>query len=725
MGRAKEVMTTNTGEKMDAAESSLTPRRFSWERAFFAGCLVVFLAAHLALVGSAILQRSVPLEPQDAYSYIVKAAQLGDCFFQNCPALNDLREQLTPPSADEDVAWIRYRQRQRIFPVYSPLYSVLLAALHGAGLTWETSYAVAQLAGLVFVGGAVGFFLLVLWGPMAGGIALLFLAITIFADQGIHYLVPSNLVMGIALWVWAYIARTPPPAGKGPEKSPRGWVVFVALLLMLATHALGRVYGIVTLFYYWLMPGRTPRRQLALISIVTVALIAFVSLLPSIVTRPDFTLLHDPLPAQWNRLHAMIQTIPEILHKATYWLGRRRGDDPLSLMLAVLALAPLLLAGFLTESRDRQRRMLLMAIPLVLFPFTDVAFPHPRYPALLFSRLWIPLAILLTGAFGKTVLTLAQSLLQSNCRRSLLRKPSSPPLSQANELPTTLGPFCSPKVFFPLAMALVVYAVLALPGKIDLIRRASYSLNVKGDSALDRSQAALLRQVARPGDRVLYMHEPTTLFFLTHAGFDLGAVYYPAVRGTAEEAFWMAADKNLRFIAGYNPFVQIPIRKGRGLRLSGDRRIELAFSSPTLVPALRLHVVNADRDSALRIRWTDAGAAGEQSVEAAVPRDFNDWLTPSTRSPSLASRIVLDVPGAGTLSLEGIRMNESSRPNQDQRETNWPWDRGISLVYKDPTNATTQPITVRFESANLHPHPGHRIEVLSDSGSTVLARIAE
>lgn len=91
-------------------------------------CLFLFFQVRITLVP--MLERQVQVEADDAYNLILKAEQINNsCFFQDCPALNDLRQELYSPDSDPDVSSIRRRVYQRVFLVYNPLHSVTLVLL--------------------------------------------------------------------------------------------------------------------------------------------------------------------------------------------------------------------------------------------------------------------------------------------------------------------------------------------------------------------------------------------------------------------------------------------------------------------------------------------------------------------------------------------------------------------------------------------------------------------
>ncbi len=62
--------------------------------------------------------------------------------------------------------------------------------------------------------------------------------------------------------------------------------------------------------------------------------------------------------------------------------------------------------------------------------------------------------------------------------------------------------------------------------------------------------------------------------------------------------------------------------------------------------------------------------------------------------------------------LEGLRLG-------DDTSLHWPWDQGITIVYGSGSDAES----VTLDAASLYPGVGRRVEVLDDSGDSVLARI--
>jgi hypothetical protein len=106
----------------------------------FTGGLAIYLATMVLWVGIPYLERSLPIEADDGYTYIMKAVQMKYCLFSECPALSELRLQLQEPTENYDKAMARYREHVRALILVYPLHAGILASFETLGLTWEQSY---------------------------------------------------------------------------------------------------------------------------------------------------------------------------------------------------------------------------------------------------------------------------------------------------------------------------------------------------------------------------------------------------------------------------------------------------------------------------------------------------------------------------------------------------------------------------------------------------------
>lgn len=101
-----------------------TSRNFLQEYAgafLFVLSFLIFVSVQTYLVYAPIRARSTPVDGPVAFGYILKAEQMNSgCFLQDCPALVDLREQLTEPAADLETGLNRVVEYHRVFVIYHP-----------------------------------------------------------------------------------------------------------------------------------------------------------------------------------------------------------------------------------------------------------------------------------------------------------------------------------------------------------------------------------------------------------------------------------------------------------------------------------------------------------------------------------------------------------------------------------------------------------------------------
>ena len=123
------------------------------------------------------------------------------------------------------------------FPFYHPLFSVILIALNKLGLDLLTAFKLVWSLGPLIFGLAIAYFLTGLFGAGAAGLALGLLAFKVFPDTGLHYVVPSNLAMALALIIWGRLVRR---QGKAP------WTLALGSLALAAMHPIGLIYAVMS-----------------------------------------------------------------------------------------------------------------------------------------------------------------------------------------------------------------------------------------------------------------------------------------------------------------------------------------------------------------------------------------------------------------------------------------------------------------------------------------------
>jgi hypothetical protein len=426
------------------------------------------------------------------------------------------------------------------------------------------------------------------------------------------------------------------------------------------------------------------------------------------------SLIRDPSPQGWSRLRAIPTNVAACLAKATLWIGLDRRNVTLA-GLIVADLAFLLVAGFLTVCAERRRKIAVMGVLLFPLLFVDFALPHPHYPGESFTRLWVPFAVLLTGAIGQvavTCLALSFDWLRRVVAGGMDDSPSREDAFSKDGWRLVL-----------LALMLIIlcrYTLNSVESKIGRMRYAQQGMLTQGDIVFASRQPDLLFSLARKNERVLYTHETTMYYFLIHGGLDFGAVYYPAIRGTPDEQTWLAPDKNISFLAGINPYCAIPLRTANGLALRRGEKIEVRSESPLPLAAVRLRLVNPGNEARLAIHVLDLPASDKAttSIELLVPPKSDGWLPAAPKTDFRSSRFAIEMlERTAVTCLAGIRM-------QDNSPLNWPWDQGISLAYS-PGDGDRNVTVVSFSSRDLCPALKRPLQILADDGSSVLAKVGQ
>ncbi|NJN68623.1 MAG: hypothetical protein HC884_18905 [Chloroflexaceae bacterium] len=245
---------------------------------------------------------------------------------------------------------------------------------------------------------------------------------------------------------------------------------------------------------------------------------------------------------------------------------------------------------------------------------------------------------------------------------------------------------------------------------------------------LEPAQPALLLARSDPGDRVLYLDELHRDFYLLHSGMQRGAVYYPALEGTAEEAVWMQRP-DLRFAVVWDPVESLALDQdilSRGL-VNGQGQIaaaavawlRLETAAPPDVGTLRIFVHNAGR--AGRIEVTPVDEAGNllqaDRTGAEVVGSWSGWVSLELAQTTSARVWNLTFPQAEALFVGGITFGETGHQ--------WPWEQRarLTLVTQQGTQRCAQ--TVSFDVARLVPPPldTRPLRVLDDRGASVLVHV--
>ena len=711
-------MKDSTSSSVSVPETLQVGAAVSW--AVLVCGLLIWIAVQGPLVALPLWTRGSLPEPDDTYPYLVRTRQIEECVRQDCPALDDLRQQVLVPSTDPYVAQQRTLAASP-FHIYHPLFSILLLFVKMFGLDFVTAYRVVWSLAPLFFGLAFSYFLIALFGVPVAGIALFLMAFKVYPDSGLHYVVPSSLTMGVALIVWARIIS---------KRGDAPWTMTLGSLAMAAFHPIGLVYSLMAAAIAFLVSGRrlTKRMWWALFAVGCI-------LTAGLIIPPLVRLPHLVLPPLWPSGGAGLVTI---LRGATEAVGIEVLPHIFKGEAALFGSFPwfYLAVAFGTVTLARERRGVVGSTFVVTGFFSVAMLLHvTSHPADLFFRLWIPpLTVLFGIAASGLWYTLKRSL---ELFRDMLRTRPNAGLTVSAAWPVVA-----------LAMFAGYACHMALSGLEQCYGIATY-MRDRQPVAFDAKQPELMLSAARQGDRVLYTSPIVMSYYFACGAMQWGAVYYhPALRGTVTGTEWLSRP-DIRFAVTYNPtiyhpsfeglldkdwrisrpdFIFTPLSKPRtampiavdgAIRALSFRWIEVEPKGSTSASGLKLLISNPGKTSwiDLLVNDQDANSWFEPARRIAIRSGWSGWLPVCASNPLPPARYRIVLPaGEADFRIEWISFGDDG--------LRWPWTQKALVTFM-PTDGSTGPICRSFDSSALLPTPlnQYRVIVLDDHGSTVLLRI--
>lgn len=682
--------------------------------------LLIWTAAQGYLTSAPLWTRDLPPEADDSLAYLVRTAEIQECLHQDCPALQDLRQQQQIGMSDPNAA----RQRDIAgfpFPFYHPGFSLVILGISKLGVDLTTSYKIFWSVSPLLFGISFACLLSVLWGRQAAGVALCLLAFKIFPDTGLHYLTPSNFAMSIALLVWArIIARQ----GDAP------WTLVLGTVVLCAIHPLGEIYSLMGLLLALLMPGAVNRKRTRL-TILGILVVSFAVLFwASFIRKPALVNVLSVL-GPFPGILESVKGIGYNLFGAAAEIVTLKDGLFGSFALFFLAVA----FGFFTASK--QSRALATRLLCIFIPFLAASFyfTNPMSPSAdIFFRIWIPAVAILFGAIASGICF----VFRESRRLWVVR------LQRAGNI-TVAG------IWPVLALALLIgYSFdMTLSGAEQLQTTAEFMTD-RQPLSFDPLQPRELLSTAKSGDRVLYTSTIAMAYYFLHGAMDFGAVYYhPSFVGTEAESRWLSR-QDLRFAVAYHPSVYHPTLEGLDekdrcistpeYRFSplSTRRKHGPISREGFIPAsdfkwIDIDLKNGASSSDFFILLKNSGDAADLEI---VPLDING-------SP-ITGKMKLTAPArwSGKVRLDQAAGNNPQKlrvllPPGRQRiliygmgfcedGLHWPWKQKTSVTF-EARSPETGTVRLSFDPADLMPAAlkARKIEVLADKGSSVLMRIGE
>jgi hypothetical protein len=716
---------SSSPERVSVTPEPLKPRPLGSWLLLLVG-LLVYVGVQGYLTVSPIKNWTLTSEVDDSLTYVLKSRQMLECFNQNCPALNDLREQLIPKGGDSpdlDLYKHRVLVSSRVFPVYHPFFSLLLVGLSKLGMSLMEAYRFLwTLAPLIF-GLAFAYWLATMFGPGVAGVALMLLAFKVFPDTGLHHLVPSNLTMALAVVLWARII------------SCRGWApwsLFLGSLILVSLHLIGAIYAVMSFVFALSLAEKEDRRRLVIAAGAVAVCLVVVLLVAHFIKRPAF-ILPPLLPRGDNPLWQLLvgtgQNVLRIIVENVRLAEGLWGSPALFCGALIFGL------GALTEPSRRVVLRILLIYGIVLGGFMFYVSDHPADVPF---RLWIPLVVLLFGLVAQAICS-SVNLSVSWWRERGVASPTEGRWDM--------------KRFWPVV---VLAVLLGYSGEMifkgaEQVQVMARFLREKEPLALYPSQPELLMDQARPGDRVLYTSFILMDYFLIHGALRLGAVYYhPALQGAQTSSQWLNRP-DIRFAVAFQPTVYHPSFEGRDesrwwitmpdfrysplsearkhgpLAREGKipanlyRWLDLRGTTKDAPKTLRLYIENSRGAAVLDVLPLnrDREPLDQYRQVLAIPAHWSGWLPVDLAAMPTDSSVRIIFPrDSDNYLVGGITFGED--------RLHWPWAQKALLTFQ-PRDDCTGPVTVSFNPAALLPQQlrGRQITVLDDRGSSVLLKLQQ
>lgn len=632
----------------------ITANRLFW----LIACIYVGVQFFAALP---LVKNYAPVGGDDGYSYIYRAAQLDECPLQDCPALNDLREQLLLPTDNLESAAIRNRQFTRLLVLAHPLYALLLLIFSKLANSLEIGYDVLFTLTKLFIPIFIAYWLKALYGKRAATVALLLLTPILFLSHGFTLGVPSVLAIGLACLLWGLIL----------EQRPAVHLLFIPLAtLILLTHSMGLIYvGISALLYAALSPSELPKNR-AVNILVAILLCTASVLLPMIIDRPTLEFSTVAFyPGNWSYLKELTGSLDmyaAVLRDASLYLP------------TLTILLPLCWIGITTISKRHGLKVLLSGISVFLLMLFGSLYVVPWYGGFTFVRLWPLTAVFLFGLFATGLLAVQKALKVQTSKSTYL-------------IATALGVTILFSLFSTFTRNVTSYL------------QVQQGYLQQPDTYFNPETVAILGHQAA-GEKILYMDEVGMYYFLSHGGLQTGAVYYPALQRTDDQHLLQDAMPYLSYVVQRNPLysTSIPLSTFAGIALEGDVQLILR-NTHGFQDEWEVYVDELSKPAILQF------ASDFESRFVSLPPGEARWVVVPEELEGAQSIYV--TPSDGTVSIGGVR------PSGIQ--TQWLWDAGIELEY---VTADTRNY-FSFDSALLTENMLDSVEVVEDFGYLVVAEV--
>lgn len=659
---------------------------------------VFFVGVRLYFHTSSILQRDIPIEPDDSYGYILEAYQMKECFLQDCPALDSLREQLLLPSEDDYTATYRSREYFRVFTIHHPLYSLIFLALDNFTPRPETTYNILELVGSIFLSFAIAIWIKSVWGEVAAACTLIVFSFSTYHGHGISAIVPSTLALGIGMFLWAYILNR--------LQKTNYRILILSILLLLSMHPNGLFYSTIALFLWALLKYEDKAQTLDkffLFQFIGLATpISLYVLLMKFVHTPEFN---------WDILYFYDNQVPTIVY---FLKGIINGLKAINIFqssnLELITIAIFVISGILYTKDITRKKIAFMGVLLTGAYFGAFVLITPKFEGFIPFRLFVPLSIFWIGAIfygASNFLPTLYNNIQSNIKNNLS-------INSFFDF-RNLGLFLL-SILFAGLIILTAHDNLHFNGTHYRLTIQHQIDNKKFSLKDSQDDVQELFTLLDAGDSVVYRDEISLYYGLIHGGNQYGAIFLPAVVNTPLETEWITNNTSLKYIVALSPFREFN-NGAANLALQKKGKIKIYTNGAGIPDTLEVFVIN-NYDKILDIQLRYANEFGNQQENIPIPPNYQDWMIITLDDSTPIKEVTLiTLSGQRDIIISGIRFDE-------MQTTNWPWDQGYTLSYF-PTKHDEEPIVISLDFDQFISSKDLVFDIFDDRNSILILRIQE
>jgi len=742
----------------------------SW--AVFACGLLVFLYIRGGLAAKAY-PASLNFPLWDTYFYISKAAQLQECFWQNCPALKDLKVQFTPVSKNGDyksrhnktrVSLVRgelppipqYLRKfwayHCILHVYHPLHSLAVVALAKLSNTsLEAAYRHFTLFfGMIFLAFAVAFFLLTATDTLSAGIALVLLSYATFNYQGVRNITPAALSLAFGLLMFACLLRA---------RGKPGIIFFLLSLLSMGFHKIGFVLTGLAVIYGVLCQYPEPLSKSLKRFIPTLIIIFFFFVLINTVEQPAFRTAPQVVPPDAHYLPKVIDQLKYITKMLLRWL-RKQGTLPWPkhwhqavkehwLIFAFVQLSGIVLYLWVRKfyrvwPKNVGRFVaVLILLPSLLTLGTGLALAVILYLGIVSidhekrRMIWLLLGVLTTGLFlgcffvqygfhaqlSTRLFVVWQVAATAIFARGLVVAVKAKGLGDftwskylVHYLPQRISSQLSWRLF--LAGFLVIGMTPRIIESYKFLRDKGIWAESNQHFSLDQEQPLILIRNTKPDDFVLYDDEMVLAHFLTHGALQRRAIFLPTL---PLPPGMVANPAHVKAMVSRNPYLWLNpgypegYRAGYPLRLPPGAKLEILLKDDVRVEYLEILSPSPPLpDEAVGSFLTIERRLAEKVYQEEVILSHDKWKIYPLR-PILSGGVISfrNLNKVKSIFIGGLRLGPITPSNQL-----WPWQGVKRVIWLDPKSRKpycfTPSLTYFFNGEY------YRLKPLHDGGTNVL-----